>query len=347
MFPHITPAPEFTPSTVVQRMQEYKKELITRDADTIFQMGNQWLKLETALEASIELLVMELVDAGVDVTTASVYKLNRYQKLVAQVRDELRIYDRWATKYISQNQATMAVLGIDNAVDALTFTLLEAGSMAFFDKIPVSAVEFMIGNAGKGGPVYTLLETAYPAMVDQMTDALIRNVALGIGPVATAKEMVAGLGVGLDHALTVATTEQLRVYREASRVQYESSGAVKGYKRFASKSGNTCALCFALDGEVYPTKELMSVHPRDRCTMIPLVRGVDEPQWESGEDWLRKQDPELQQKVLGNKATELWNNGDIELIDLVNKTEHPIWGPSLQRTPLDDLGVDLSKEINN
>ena len=121
---------------------------------------------------------------------------------------------------------------------------------------------------------------------------------------------------------------------------------MKGYKRFASKSGNTCALCLALDGEIYPTSELMSVHPHDRCVMIPLVRGVDEPQWESGEDWLKGQDPELQQKVLGKKASELWNNDDIKLTDLVKKTEHPIWGPSLQRTPLNDLGVDLESSGN-
>ncbi len=339
MLPPITP--EIPPSTVVQRMQEYQKALVAQDANTMFQMGNQWLRLENALEADIELLAIELTEAGVDISQAAVYKMNRYQKLVGQVREELTTYDLWAADYIAANQEQMAVLGINNASDAMSLTLLESGSMAFFDKIPVSAVEFMVGNAGKGGPVYTLLETAYPAMVDQMTDALIRNVALGFGPLATAKEMVAGLGIGLDHALTVATTEQLRVYREASRMQYESSGAVKGYKRFASKSGNTCALCLALDGEIYPTKELMSVHPRDRCVMIPLVRGVGEPMWESGEDWLKGQDLGTQQKVLGVKASELWNNDDIKLTDLVQKTEHPIWGPSLQRTPLNDLGVDL------
>jgi len=141
----------------------------------------------------------------------------------------------------------------------------------------------------------------------------------------------------LSHALTVARTEQLRVYRESSRQQYESTGAVLGYKRFAAKDGLTCALCLALDGEIYKTNELMNVHPCDRCTMIPVVRGVSEITWESGEDWLRNQPEEVQRKTLGPGAHEMWKNGDIELKDLVNKVDHPIWGPSLQRNTLASL----------
>jgi len=74
--------------------------------------------------------------------------------------------------------------------------------------------------------------------------------------------------------------------------------------------------------------------------MIPIVRGVSEITWESGEDWLRGQPEEVQIKTLGPGAHEMWKNGDIELKDLVNKVEHPIWGPSLQRNTLASLRGD-------
>jgi len=328
---------EIAESVVVTRMKEYQKALIARDAETVYQMGLHWLRVENALEASISALALEIAEMGVDVDIADIYRMRRYQKLLAQTQAELAKYNLWAAEYVTQNQQKMAVLGIEHSSSLLNLTLMEHGSMAFFDKIPIDAVQLLIGNAGAGGPVYDLLQTAYPDMVDRMTNVLIQNVALGIGPVQTAKEMVAGASIGLDHALTTARTEQLRVYREASRQQYESSGAVRGYKRFASKSGNTCALCLALDGEIYPTSDLMSVHPNDRCVMIPLVRGVPEPMWESGEDWLRRQDPVTQQTILGPGAMDLWNKGEIELKDLVNKVEHPVWGPSLKRVPLRDL----------
>ena len=281
--------------------------------------------------------LQEMQVAGLAFSIQDIYRLNRYQRLLAQMQVEMQSYNLWVAEYIIENQRRLAVLGINNAAEAIQLSLLEAGSMAFFDKLPVEAVELMIGNAGKGGPVYALLQEAYPLAVDQMTDALIENIALGLGPMVTAKQMMNGIAGGLNHALTVARTEQMRVYRETSRQQYAASGAVRGYKRFASKSSKTCALCLTLDGEVYPTEELMSVHPNDRCTMIPLVRGASDPQWEHGVDWLAKQDPALQQHVLGPGAQELWANGDIGLMDLVNKYEHDIWGPSLGRVPLRDL----------
>jgi len=329
-------------SIVVQRMRQFSVDLNARDGETIYQMGKRWMQLENALEADIQLLVLELGElqaAGQAFNIQDVYRLKRYRKLLAQMQTEMTSYNSWAAGYIAENQRTLGVLGINNAAELIQLSFFEAGLGAgtFFDKLPVEAIELMIGNAGKGGPVYTLLQEAYPLAVDQMTNVLIQNIAMGLGPRVTAQAMMDGVAGSLNHALTVARTEQLRVYREASRQQYESSGAVRGYKRFASKSGNTCALCLALDGEVYPTSELMSVHPNDRCVMLPLLNGVPDPEWELGSDWLKKQDTAVQQKILGPGAQELWAKGDIKLTDLVNKTEHPIWGPSLNRVPLRDL----------
>ena len=334
--------PNPTQSIVVARMLEFKADLLARDAATILTMGQRWMQLEGALEANIGLLVLELKEleaAGQAINIQRVYKIRRYQTLLAQVQKEMTSYNLWAADYIAQNQIVLGSLGITHAAEAITLTMLEGvGAVGpFFDKIPFSAVELMVGNAGKGGPVYALLQEAYPTAVENMTNILIKGIAMGIGPGETAKQMVVGMEYALNHALTVATTEQLRVFREASRQQYESTGAVLGYKRFAAKDGLTCALCLALDGEVYKTNELMNVHPCDRCTMIPVVRGVSEITWESGEDWLRNQPEEVQRKTLGPGAHEMWKNGDIELKDLVNKVDHPIWGPSLQRNTLASL----------
>lgn len=326
-------------SIVVQRMKEFQQDLLARDTETMFNMAERWLQLEGALEANISLLAVELSEAGQEVSLASVYRHRRYQALLSQMQAEMKAYDLWAAEYIAGNQQKLGVLGIEHAADAIRLSFIEGGLGAgqFFDKLPVSAIELMVGNAGDGGPIYELLQTAYPAAADNMTNILIQNTALGIGPGETAKAMMNGVAGGLNHALTVASTEQLRVYREASRMQYEASDAVSGYRRFASKSGNTCAVCLALDGELYPTKDLVYVHPRDRCAMIPLVKGVPEPKWELGVDWLGRQDSAMQQQIIGKGAFEMWENGEIGLMDLVKKTEHPIWGPSLQRNTLASL----------
>jgi len=328
------------PSAIVKRMQEHSKLLLAQDADTIYAMGERWIVMESALEAQITLLTMEIAEMGELVTQQSIFKLRRYQALLAQMQTEMSAYNLWAADYIAQGQMRMGVIGVSHAAEAVNLALLQGGASGvgtFFDTLPISAIQLMIGNTGKGGPVYTLLQENYPTAVERMTNILINNVAMGMSPMVTAKQMMAGMAGGLSHALTVARTEQMRVYREASRQQYELSGAVQEYMRFASKSGNTCALCLALDGEIYKSSELMSVHPNDRCVMIPVVNGVKPPQWESGEDWLKRQDEATQKHILGPGAQEMWKNGDIELMDLVKKVEHPTWGPSLQRVPLKDL----------
>ena len=330
-------------SVVVRRMMEHKAELIARDADTLLTMGKRWLHVEHALDANVQLLateMLEALEAGETVTRTALFRKRRYQSLLAQVRDEIGAYNDWADDLIEGNQLSLGKLGLSNAAEAVQLSLMEGGEGVgmFFDRLPVSAVETMVGVAGDGGPIHTLLAQAYPMAVESMTDTLIKNTLLGVNPRQTAREMMdSAAGSSLTHNLTVARTEQIRVYREAGRQQYATSGLVESYRRLCAKNANTCALCFALDGEVYPTSELMHVHPCDRCTMVPNVTGMPQVQWETGEDWLKKQPPEIREKVLGSGAFELMNAGKIDLGDLVTKTDHEIWGPSLQRTPLKDL----------
>jgi len=322
-------------------MMRHKLDLLARDGDTLLHMGNRWLMLENAIEANVQILSLDMLAAaekGELVSRTALFKRARYQKLVAQIRDELTDYNEWADVFITQNQTNLGKLGIEHAADALQGTLMEGGEAGmFFDKLPVSAIENMVGIAGDGGPLQTLLQQAYPQAVDRMTDVLVKNTALGINPRQTAREMIDGTAEALNHSLTVARTEQLRVYREASRQQYETSGLVESYRRLSAKNDRTCAVCLALDGEVYPTDELMHVHPNDRCTMVPVVKGMPKIEWETGEDWLKKQDSEVREQILGKGASDMWDAGDIELKDLATKTEHETWGPSLQRTPLSEL----------
>ncbi|GAG34276.1 unnamed protein product, partial [marine sediment metagenome] len=154
-------------------MLEHKKDLIARDADTILHMGKRWLRLENALEANIQVLSLDMVaakEAGEDITRTALYRRSRYQSLVAQTRDEITAYNTWADEFIGGNQLQYGKLGIEHGVDAVQGVLMEGGEGvgAFFDRLPVSAVETMVGVATDGGPIQVLLEKAYPEAVDRM-----------------------------------------------------------------------------------------------------------------------------------------------------------------------------------
>ena len=160
--------PAETPtSVVVQRMLEQKKDLISQDANAMLHMANRWLRLENSLEANIQVLSLNMVaakEAGEEVTRTALYRRTRYQTLVAQMRDEITAYNIWADEFITENQLRYGKLGIEHGVDALQGVLMEGGEGvgAFFERLPVSAIENMVGIAGDGGPLQVLLEKAYP-----------------------------------------------------------------------------------------------------------------------------------------------------------------------------------------
>jgi len=188
------------PSAIVKRMQEHSKLLLAQDADTIYAMGERWIVMESALEAQITLLTMEIADMGELVTQQSIFKLRRYQALLTQMQTEMSAYNLWAADYVAQGQMRMGVIGVSHAAEAVNLALLQGGASGvgtFFDTLPISAIQLMIGNAGKGGPVYTLLQENYPTAVEKMTNILINNVAMGMSPMVTAKQMMAGMAGGV------------------------------------------------------------------------------------------------------------------------------------------------------
>lgn len=335
----VPPAPET--SALVARLLEHKQLLLAYDAETMLVMAERWVELELMLEAQINLLAMEITEmaaTGEVVHLNKLMKLERYQALLGQLDIEVAKYVDWGVLEIIGRERLLGQLGIQHAVEGIQLALVEAGKGVgeFFNRVPMSAVEKMVGMTA-GGPLEGLLSEAYPLAAEQMSQALIEGVALGLPPGEVAKRMADGVATGLNRCTVIARTEVLRVYREASREQYEESGAVTGYERLATRQPNTCMACIALDGEVYPTKELMSVHPQDRCTMIPLVRGVPRVKRELAGEWFEKQDPGLQREMMGPGRHELYKEGKVGLPDLVTKTDHPVWGPSVGVTPLKNL----------
>lgn len=334
------PAPDT--SALLRLTQEHRQALIAQDAGTMVNMADRWLQLENSLEAQIGLLSREITDmqaAGEAVGINRVLKLRRYRTLLGQFDTEMERYNKWAGGEIADQQLRLAQMGLTHAVEATQLSLTEAGYGVgrFFDRVPVRAIENMIGMTGSGAPLRNLLNEAAPLSVEHMTRALIEGLAMGLPPGQTARLMMDGMAMGLTRTTLIARSEQLRVYRESGRQQYDISEAIQTYERVCANQPDTCMACIALDGKIYPTNEVMEVHPADRCFMIPHVAGADPIERERGKDWFAKQSPELQKQMMGPGRFELYNSGQISLQDLVTQTDHPVWGRSLEVTTLKNL----------
>lgn len=244
-------------------------------------MSRAWLTIEDELEARIYALatqVAEMRDAGETIMAWRLAELERYRDLLGAVQRQLGQFGTSVLPFIREEQRHLAALGVLHSAQGIRGAMVDAGLEIplQFNIVPTAVVETMVGMAGPGfdAPLAQLLRAAWPDAVDGLTNALVRGIAVGDSPRVVARAMADGMTDGLDRMMTIARTEMLRTYREASRLEYEQSGVVTGYRRIAAHDADTCLACIALDGEEYETSELMEIHPNDRC-LVPgtLVSG--------------------------------------------------------------------------
>jgi SPP1 gp7 family putative phage head morphogenesis protein len=323
---------------VIRVMREHKQALLLREQEQMEQMAARWLQVENALGAELNLLARELADeqaAGRSISQAKLARMERYRSLLAQLNREVRQYAGYAEALISRQQLGWARLGIEHAAQAISASYPTVG--AFFDRLPIEAIEHMVGMAGDGSPLAKLLQATFPDAAAGLTEALIKGTGLGRNPSVVAREMARGMAGSFNRMLTIARTEQLRPYREAARQQYIKSGVVEGFYRLSAHDSRVCAACLMSEGEFYELGETLRTHPNCRCTLLPKVRGLPATRWQQGADWFQDQDAERQKAILGPKRYQAWRDGKFDLDQLVTVKRSDEWGDSVTPTPLKDL----------
>ncbi len=321
---------------VVQQVRAFQARLLAEEEEQFRQMAARWLEIEQALEGQISALVLEIESIRVDgraPTQGQVMALGRLRSLLAQTQTEVERYQGYAANLISEKQALLVAAGQQDAMSALTASRITG----VFDRLPVQAFENLVGVTADGTALATYLQGTFSDAAGGMVTQLLQGTALGWNPTKTARAMRDGLGVGLQRALNVARTEQLRAYRESSRMTYASSGVVLKYKRVASPSVRSCIACLMADGRIYDVGESFDEHNQGRCSLVPWVVGVAEPVWETGSQWFLRQSAADQEEILGKEYFKAWQGGAFTLEQLVTRHEDPVWGASLQVTPLKNL----------
>lgn len=333
------PRPRPDDPTVIRVLREYRARMDDMESELMRDMARRWMVIEGGLDADVSALAQEMARrtaAGETITKQMVWRTERYQILKARLADEIKKYNLdYAVGAATNAQRQYATLGINAAQDAIT-AMYPSPLSAAFNRINVRAVESMIGFAGDGSPLRTLLVKDYPEAVDGLLDALINGLGRGLGPAQIGRNMADGMGMGLDRSLLIARTEAARAYRTASTEQYRQSGVTTGFMRLVKKE-TACAACLFLDGERFSSEDELDDHPRGKCMVIPLVEGVGAPEWEKGQDWFNKLPPEQQKQLLGEGRYDLWQSGKVRLSDLVDKSYSDIWGDAPRVKTLKDL----------
>lgn len=330
-----------TDPLVVRMALEYRQKLISGERASIEALVRRWLLMERQLEDSFYSLASQIDQLRAlegTPSAAQIVRMQRYKELLQQVREQIAVYNRFAAEEIASGQARLIADGIVDARNILgSMYAVSGGVTGSFNVLPVSAVEYMVGFAGDGSPLFKLLQRDFEAAANGITDALIKAVGLGKSPRETAREMARGAGMGLNRALNIARTEQLRAYRESSRAAYAGSGVVVGYKRLSARDSRVCPACLFSDGMVYRTEDAFEAHVNCRCTLVPIVSGMPVIEWQDGKTWFMAQPEATQKSIMGSGRYESWKDGAFVLEDVVKRVENDTWGAALVPATLAEL----------
>ena len=326
------------PPVVIDTIDEFRAGLLRAEQAQMAEAARRWLSVEQALQVQADALSQWMAGDGHITRVEHLMQSRRWQELQRQVDAELGRYAGFLNGRIVDGQRNMMLNAISHSQATIQTIAAESEIVVQFNRLPVAAVENMIGLAGDGSPVRALLDEAAAAGPDAMAQELVNGIALGRNPLEVARRAIRqGLGQSFTRMATIARTEQLRVYRETTLQSYRASNVVMGYRRLSARDRRTCIACLFADGRYYELGESFDQHPNCRCTLLPVLRNVPATQYETGQQWFRRQPDSTQRAMMGRGRSEAWRAGAVSLDDLVSRDWSDVWGGSLRPTRVSDL----------
>lgn len=198
-------------------------------------------------------------------------------------------------------------------------------------------------------------KTLSPVAGDAFTtlrSTLVRGVANGQNPRIVARQMVRGLELGFNTALTramvIARSEILDAHRAgALAVRQANTDVLAGWEWIAQLDSRTCPSCWAQHGTMHPVDEFGPIdHQQGRCAAMARTKtwkelGFDIPEPPSivpdGETTFFGLPQADQVKVMGQKRLDLLTSGQVQWSELSTLQHNPGWRDSQVVTPLRSL----------
>lgn len=257
-------------------------------------------------------------------------------RLQSAIRGELAAFGTHAEMYVTQGQVDATQQATGDAQAALRAPL-PARLHVTFNRPNPDAITALIGRSTYDGkPLRALLDTLAPDASAAVQQALYVGLALGRNPRDVARDISNTLDFPRARALTIARTEMLGAYRDATSANYRAnSDVLNGWIWLADLGPRCCALCCALNGTKHSLDEDMVSHSNCRCTQVPDTKsyselldglGIDTSDIPdttvnvpSGSDWFDEQDAGTQQAILGKSGYAAYSAGDLTLADLIGQ----------------------------
>lgn len=338
-------------SVLSDKIAARRQALARLDGAAALAMADAYRGLLFAAEERLADLLASIDAARAAGTTISrhwLYQSDRYRSLIRQLAAQLDAFGLIAAGEATQAQR-LALMKL--APDELLRAALgpfPPGVQLAFASIDPEALAAMIGFAGDGSPLADLFAALGADGVAGAREALVRGVGLGYGAERVARDVRSALGITLLRATTISRTEMHRAYREGTRqAAVANDHLLEGWVWRAARDGRTCPACWAMDGRLFPTSQIMPAHIACRCALVPRARSyadiLGDPTLpdsrvplRTGEAAFAKLSWSRQREILGPGHHDLYRAG-MPLSEMVHEVPNRTWGPAVAIRPLRDL----------
>lgn len=313
-------------SAIEDVLQKHRRRLIEREAAAFRELLDAYGVIERELRSAVRELerkIREAQAAGEEISPSWLSRQRRLSSLIDQVKRQIERFGGTAARITEREQREGIRLAVQQTEEV--FRVLSSPSLpslpslqSLGNLLPTRAVEDAVGLMGDGSPILEYYrESLAPKVAEMIRIEVIKAAAAGTDFRTIANRLMQTGQITRTRALATARTEVLRVRREATRQQYIESGVVTGWEWVASKSSRTCPACLAMDGRVFKLKDAFPQHINCRCTMIPVIEGVERPKRTLGKDWFARQPADVQEQILGKDAAAAYARGDVTLEEFV------------------------------
>lgn len=253
-----------------------RARLVARDDRVYAELRREWQAVRRAVAAEVDAIAARIRTLRARGLTPAQMRaaLDREQRLIrleALVAERVQAFGEAARSIAAAHAEAAATRAPDDARAMIGWGTPPEITLDTV-RLPIEAVQELVSVVRS--PQWAELfadrmladgRSLSAALGDELRDGL----ALGRNPrrIASAMRRVAAGTDGADplplsRARTIARTEAMRAYREASRATYAANDAlVSGWVWIAGLDRRTCGSCIAQHGSEHPHDEVMATHP--------------------------------------------------------------------------------------
>lgn len=260
----------------------------------------------------------------------------RLSSVLRQLEGHMDDFTAAAQGIISDDIRNATGLGAQHVEDLVRE---QSRGLISFRRLDEPALQAIVQFTDRGA-LHRLLDSFGPELSQRLRGLLVAQLATGRSPETTARLIRAATGAPLTRSITIARTESMRAYREAShRSMSENGDVLEGWYWLAKLARNTCAACWSKHGTKHRTSDRLYGHPRCRCTQMPFTKSWEELGYAGipesrpdppvpGSKRFERLSEESQRAILGPGRFEAYQRGT-SLADMTYTRQSKTWGPSV------------------